>query len=271
MAAIQTSVVEEQRPAPRRLVREHPLRSEAHALKVLAVIDGSERSGSVLDYLTGPALRHAALEVVLLNLQPEPEAGRLRGYGSFKREAIEDRLERLALPRELQTRLAPLRTELAALTQLIVAADAAVATAAKADAVATQLMTAPGVGPVVALTFQATLDDPSRFAGDAGRASAFLGLVPSEDSSAERRLKARVRVRRRSGASADCSVEPTHRRPGRVGASATHAGPVRTGACYGRLASIGAVVASRTLSTRASRAVSTAPIDATMTAPIADH
>jgi nucleotide-binding universal stress UspA family protein len=92
MAAIQTSVVEEQRPASRRSVREQRLRSEAHALKVLAVIDGSERSGRVLDYLNGPALRHAALEVVLLNLQPEPEDGRLRGYGSFRREAIEDRL-----------------------------------------------------------------------------------------------------------------------------------------------------------------------------------
>jgi transposase len=51
------------------------------------------------------------------------------------------------------------------------------------------LMTAPGVGPVIALTFQAVMDTPARFGGDAGRASAFLGLVPSEDSSAERQHK----------------------------------------------------------------------------------
>ena len=55
------------------------------------------------------------------------------------------------------------------------------------DPMAQHLMTAPGVGPIVALTFQAVLDTPARFGGDAGRASAFLGLVPSEDSSAERR------------------------------------------------------------------------------------
>jgi hypothetical protein len=36
------------------------------------------------------------------------------------------------------------------------------------------------------------LDDPARFGGDAARASAFLGLVPSEDSSAERRLKGHI-------------------------------------------------------------------------------
>ena len=107
-------------------------------------------------------------------------------------EAVEDRLARLAPPATLQTMLPPLRTALAALTELIAAADTEVTTLAKADPIAAQLMTAPGVGPVVALTFQAALDDPARFDGDAGRASAFLGLVPSEDSSAERRLKGHI-------------------------------------------------------------------------------
>jgi transposase len=45
---------------------------------------------------------------------------------------------------------------------------------------------------VVALTFQAVLDDPARFGGDAGRASAFVGLVPSEDSSADRHHKGHI-------------------------------------------------------------------------------
>ena len=107
-------------------------------------------------------------------------------------EAIEDRLDRLALPPALQTILQPLRTELAMLNELVTTADTEMATVAKRDAIAAQLMTAPGVGPVVALTFQAVLDDPGRFDGDAGRASAFLGLVPSEDSSAERRLKGHI-------------------------------------------------------------------------------
>ena len=105
---------------------------------------------------------------------------------------IDGRLDRLALPAALQAILKPLRTWLAELNTLIATADAEVAIAVKRDAIAAQLMTAPGVGPVVALTFQAVLDDPTRFDGDAGRASAFLGLVPSEDSSAERRHKGHI-------------------------------------------------------------------------------
>ena len=45
---------------------------------------------------------------------------------------------------------------------------------------------------MVALTFAAVLDDPARFGGAAARASAFLGLVPAEDSSAERRHKGHI-------------------------------------------------------------------------------
>jgi transposase len=107
-------------------------------------------------------------------------------------EALEDRLDRLAVPPALRAIIAPLRTWLVELNALIATADQEVTRTAKGEAIATQLMTAPGVGPVVALTFQTVLDDPARFGGDAGRASAFLGLVPSEDSSAERRLKGHI-------------------------------------------------------------------------------
>lgn len=107
-------------------------------------------------------------------------------------EAIDRRVETLGLPPALLTTLAPLRTWLGELNGLLTAADAAVNDLAANDTVAQTLMTAPGVGPVVALTFAAVLDDPARFAGDAARASAFLGLVPSEDSSAERRLKGHI-------------------------------------------------------------------------------
>ena len=53
-------------------------------------------------------------------------------------------------------------------------------------------MTAPGVGPSWRWRFRAVLDDPTRFGGEAGRASAFVGLVPSEDSSAERQHKGHI-------------------------------------------------------------------------------
>ena len=60
------------------------------------------------------------------------------------------------------------------------------------DRVAQRLMTVPGVGGVVALTYQAALDTPARFAGHAGRASAYLGLVPGEHSSGERQRKGAI-------------------------------------------------------------------------------
>lgn len=65
---------------------------QPRTLRVLAAVDGSERTGRVIKYLLGVRALSAPLEVVLLNVQPEPEDWRLRGYGSFKRDAIRDRL-----------------------------------------------------------------------------------------------------------------------------------------------------------------------------------
>jgi transposase len=102
------------------------------------------------------------------------------------------RLDRLGVPATVAAVVAPLRTTLADLTATLTAIDAAVEAQATGDATAQRLMTAPGVGPILSLTFTAVLDDPARFGGDAGRASAFLGLVPSEDSSAERHHKGHI-------------------------------------------------------------------------------
>jgi transposase len=107
-------------------------------------------------------------------------------------ERVLSRLDALTLPAALATVLAPLRDVLQQLSASIATADAACATRAAQDPVVQHLMTVPGVGPIVALTFQAVLDTPARFGGDAGRASAFLGLVPSEHSSAERRQRGSI-------------------------------------------------------------------------------
>jgi transposase len=103
-----------------------------------------------------------------------------------------DRLTRVALPAPLATAIAPLRAVLAQLTTTLTAADRALAARATPDPVTQHLMTAPGVGPVVALTYQAVLDRPARFRGGAAAASAFLGLVPSEASSGERRVQGAI-------------------------------------------------------------------------------
>jgi transposase len=106
--------------------------------------------------------------------------------GTGAAEHILLRLNRVTLAPALAAAVAPLRSLLTELNARIEEATAVVDAHAAADPVTQRLMTAPGVGPVVAVTFRAVLDDPARFGRDARRASAFVGLVPSEDSSAER-------------------------------------------------------------------------------------
>jgi transposase len=101
------------------------------------------------------------------------------------------RLARLTLPDPLAATLAPLRQVIETVTREVATIDARLATYAAADPVVEQLQTVPGVGPVVALTFRATLDDVTRFRA-AGQVSAFIGLVPREDSSAERRHRGHI-------------------------------------------------------------------------------
>lgn len=107
-------------------------------------------------------------------------------------ERVLQRLDQMAVPPAVAAVLEPLRAVISQLTTTLATADQAVHTRAAGDPVASRLMTAPGVGPILALTFQGVMDDPQRFGGDAGRASAFVGLVPSEDSSAERQHKGHI-------------------------------------------------------------------------------
>jgi len=107
-------------------------------------------------------------------------------------ERVLQRLDRLTVPPAVTAVLEPLRATLQQLTATLTMADEAVEMRATSDPVAQQLMTAPGVGPVLALTWQGVMDDPARFGGDAGRASAFVGLVPSEDTSDERQHKGHI-------------------------------------------------------------------------------
>ena len=101
------------------------------------------------------------------------------------------RLARVPLPDGLAATLAPLRQVIDTVTRELAAIDTRLGASAAADPVVTRLQTVPGVGPVVALTFRATLDEVTRFQA-AGQVSAFLGLVPREDSSAERRHRGHI-------------------------------------------------------------------------------
>jgi len=72
-----------------------------------------------------------------------------------------------------------LLTSIEELTKQIAQADLELSTLAKADATCQRLMTVPGVGPVTAMRFAATVDDVGRFA-NAHQLESLLGLVPGE-------------------------------------------------------------------------------------------
>jgi nucleotide-binding universal stress UspA family protein len=62
---------------------------------MLIVIDGSERTGRVLELALNFAHKGLTVEAVVLGVIAEPPDGRLRGYGSFKRKEIQERLKDL--------------------------------------------------------------------------------------------------------------------------------------------------------------------------------
>jgi transposase len=103
----------------------------------------------------------------------------------------EAKLAALPLPEVLAAELAPLRALWAPLNAEIAAADARVTTVAATNPVVVQLRTAPGIGPVTAVAFVATLDDVTRFRS-AHQVEAYLGLTPREYSSGERQHRGRI-------------------------------------------------------------------------------
>jgi transposase len=62
---------------------------------------------------------------------------------------------------------------------------------AAADPIAIRLMSAPGVGPIIALTFKASVEDPGRFARSCD-VGAYAGLVPRRNQSGERDFKGHI-------------------------------------------------------------------------------
>jgi transposase len=71
------------------------------------------------------------------------------------------------------------------LSAVIEQSDRELAQEAKENEVCRRLMTVPGVGPLTAIRFVATLDDVTRFP-TAHHVESYLGLVPGENSSSDR-------------------------------------------------------------------------------------
>jgi transposase len=92
---------------------------------------------------------------------------------------------------ELEPILAPLIESLEALEVQIARSTKQLAAEAAADPVTARLMTVPGVGPITALVFKSSIEDPERFSRgeDAG---AFAGLAPRRNQSGQRDYKGRI-------------------------------------------------------------------------------
>jgi transposase len=106
-------------------------------------------------------------------------------------ETVPARVERLGVPAVLADTLAPLCRQIARLTDEIRGLDGALKRRVANDAVVARLQSVPGVGVIVATSFRAFIDRHERFA-TAGQVSAAIGLVPREDSSAERRHRGHI-------------------------------------------------------------------------------
>ena len=117
------------------------------------------------------------------------QAGYRLGTGSC--ETVPARVARLAVAPELAETLAPVCRQIASLTTEIQALDARLQTRMTTDAIVARLRSVPGVGLIVATTFRAFVDRHERF-GHAGQVSAAIGLVPREDSSADRRHRGHI-------------------------------------------------------------------------------
>lgn len=110
---------------------------------------------------------------------------------SSESHLLAQRVAALPVPALLEAELTPLFAVLAPLNVQIVAADRRVAALEQTDPIVALLATAPSVGPLTASAVVSTIDDVTRFQS-AHQFEAFLGLVPGERSSGEKRRVGRI-------------------------------------------------------------------------------
>jgi transposase len=94
----------------------------------------------------------------------------------------------------LRSLIAPLMAAHSTLAKQVAKYDVQIRELAKADQTIRRLMTVPGVGPVTALAFVSTVDDPHRFAR-ATDVGAYLGLTPRRYQSGELDRNGRISKR----------------------------------------------------------------------------
>jgi transposase len=106
-------------------------------------------------------------------------------------EGFAGRVAELSLPDHLRLEIAPLLRCLEPLNKELARLDKRLGRMLREDDAARRLATVPGVGPVTALAFVATVDRVERFTSGHQVAS-YLGLVPREWSSSETQRRGRI-------------------------------------------------------------------------------
>ena len=110
---------------------------------------------------------------------------------SSESHLVAKRVATLVIPPLLEAELKPLFAVLEPLNTQIKSADRRITALEQSDAIVALLATAPSVGPLTASAVVATIDDVTRFQS-AHQFEAFLGLVPGERSSGEKRRIGRI-------------------------------------------------------------------------------
>jgi transposase len=110
---------------------------------------------------------------------------------SSSSRCVAERIAALPLSPTLTGELAPLFAVLGAVNEELRVLDRRLEALARRDPAVARLMSVPGVGPVTASAFVATVDDVGRFRS-AHDLEAYLGLVPSEQSSGDKRRLGRI-------------------------------------------------------------------------------
>lgn len=114
----------------------------------------------------------------------------LRVAGS-EAEKVAKRIAELELSDSLASELMPLFQVLAPVNEQIASADQRITALSKNDPEVALLTTAPSIGPITSSAVVATVDDITRFKS-AHQFEAFIGLVPGERSSGEKRRIGRI-------------------------------------------------------------------------------
>jgi transposase len=144
---------------------------QRHVRAQLAVREALVQTRSRYISLVGAVLRREGLRV-----------------GTGNAEGFVKRVQRLALPGQLKSEIAPLFAVILSVNHQLEWVDGRLERLAQSDETVARLCTAPSVGPVTAAAFASTIDEVNRFR-NAHQVEAYLGLTPSEMSSGERQQK----------------------------------------------------------------------------------